>query len=428
MDHHLNQHPSHQHPSAHQCATHPMSSCDGFGRRRFLRLAAGTGLIAAGGPMLLAACSDRADDAGSDTTSPAAGDASLGALRIGYLPITDASPLLVAHATGALDAAGFDAADPTLLRSWADLVEAFQGGQVDVVHLLMPLAVRLRFGTDFPAKVVAWNHTNGSALTAAPRIATIADLAGETVAIPFWWSIHNVVLQKLLRANGLTPIIDGDPSAADGTVKLVILPPPDMVPALAAGSIAAFIVADPFNALAELGDAGRVLRFTGDVWRDHACCVTVVTEDFITGRGDAAQGLVNALAASQLTIAEDRPGAARLLADGGYLPQSVESIERALTHYATEEYLDSGAIVHPEWNAERIGFQPYPFESYTTSLIESLRDTLIDGDTAFLAGIDDRTAHRELIAEGLAKSAIDANGGPARFGLASYERLETIAP
>lgn len=400
-------------------------------RRRFLRLAAGTGLVAAASPALLAACGGTSSDtaptaSGAGTPSP--GTPSLGALNIGYLPITDASPLLVAHATGALTAQGFDAKNPTLFRSWADLVEAFQAEQVDVVHMLMPLALQLRFGAQLPVKVVAWNHTNGSALTAAERIATIDDLAGETVAIPFWWSIHNVVLQKLLRASNLTPIIEGDASKSDGTVKLVILPPADMVPALASGSIAAFIVADPFNALAEVNDAGRVLRFTGDVWRDHACCVTVVSENFLADRGPAGQSLVNALAASQLTITDDRSAAATLLSEGGYLPQPVAAIERALTHYVTEEYVPTGAIQNEDWGSERIGFQPYAFPSYTQELVSSLRETIIDGDTAFLAQIDDSTAHAELVAEGLAKSAIESNGGIERFKLASFERVETIAP
>ncbi|MEN9802150.1 MAG: hypothetical protein RLZ37_1275, partial [Actinomycetota bacterium] len=267
-------------------------------RRHFLKFVAGTGLLATTAPILLAACGGTSESGA--TTSLVAGTNPVvdrGAIRIGYLPITDASPLLVAHATGALTNEGFAADSPVLFRSWADLVEAFQAEQVDVVHLLMPLAVQLRFGAKLPVKVVAWNHTNGSALTAAERINSIADLAGETVAIPFWWSIHNVVLQKLLRANGLTPIISGDASRSDGTVKLVVVPPADMVPALASGSIAAFIVADPFNALAEVKDAGKILRFTGDVWRDHACCVTVVSENFLASGAEKGQGLVNALAA-----------------------------------------------------------------------------------------------------------------------------------
>lgn len=398
-------------------------------RRHFLKFVAGTGLLATTAPSVLAACGGSSQSGA--VTSLAAGTNPVvdrGAIRIGYLPITDASPLLVAHATGALTNEGFAADSPVLFRSWADLVEAFQAEQVDVVHLLMPLAVQLRFGAKLPVKVVAWNHTNGSALTAAERINSVADLAGETVAIPFWWSIHNVVLQKLLRANGLTPIIAGDASRSDGTVKLVVVPPADMVPALASGSIAAFIVADPFNALAEVKEAGKILRFTGDVWRDHACCVTVVSENFLASGAEKGQGLVNALAASQLAIADDRTAAAAILSDGGYLPQPLAAIERALTHYATEEYFESGAIVNREWSSERIGFQPFAFPSYTEKLVSSLKETLIDGDSSFLSALDATTAHSELVADGLARAAIEANGGLERFRLASFERVETIAP
>ena len=398
-------------------------------RRHFLKFVAGTGLLATTAPSVLAACGGSSQSGA--VTSLAAGTNPIvdrGAIRIGYLPITDASPLLVAHATGALTNEGFAADSPVLFRSWADLVEAFQAEQVDVVHLLMPLAVQLRFGAKLPVKVVAWNHTNGSALTAAERINSVSDLAGETVAIPFWWSIHNVVLQKLLRANGLTPIIAGDASRSDGTVKLVVVPPADMVPALASGSIAAFIVADPFNALAEVKDAGKILRFTGDVWRDHACCVTVVSENFLASGAEKGQGLVNALAASQLAIADDRSAAAAILSDGGYLPQPLAAIERALTHYATEEYFESGAIVNREWSSERIGFQPFAFPSYTEKLVSSLKETLIDGDSSFLSSLDTTTVHSELVADGLARAAIEANGGLERFRLASFERVETIAP
>ncbi len=394
-------------------------------RRDFLRVAGLTGLAVAGGSSFLAACGGGSSS--TDTTAASGVVPSLGALSVGYLPITDASPLLIAHANGALANQGFTPSDPVMFRSWADLVEAFQGGSVDVVHMLMPLAVQLRFGAQLPLKVVAWNHTNGSALTAAERINSVTDLAGETVAIPFWWSIHNVVLQKLLRANGIEPILQGDASKADKTTKLVVLPPADMVPALASGSIAAFIVADPFNALAETTEAGKILRFTGDVWRDHACCVTVVSEDFVA-KTDAAQGLVNALASAQLAITADRLAAAKQLSEGGYLPQPLPAIERALTHYVLDEYEPTGAIQNSEWGSERIGFQPYAFPSYTTELISALRETRIDGDSAFLANIDDATAHAELVQEGLAQSAIEANGGASAFGLASFERVETIAP
>lgn len=402
-----------------------------FDRRHVLRLAAGTGMALVGSSLLAACGSDDAPAAAPATTGDttrSSPPASLGTLRIGYLPITDASPLLIAHANGTFAAAGFDTPQPTLFRSWPNLVEAFQAGQVDVVHLLMPLAVQLRFGLGQPIKVLSWNHTNGSALTVAQTVSSVADLAGTTVAIPFWFSIHNVVLQQLLRANGLTPITGGTPSASDRTVRLLVLPPPDMPPALASGDIAGFIVADPFNALAETSGVGKVLRFTGDVWRDHACCVSVVREELVTDRPQAAQAIVDALTEAQLVLRQDRKGSARTLSEGGYLPQPLPAIERALTHYDLDEYRSAGAIQHPDWGAQRIDFQPLPFPGYTERLITELRSTVIDADTSFLGSIEPARAHQELVAVGFAEAAIDRHGGLGAFGLTATTRAEIVAP
>jgi len=106
-------------------------------------------------------------------------------LRIGYLPITDASPFLVARAKKFYAEEGLDVEQPKLFRAWPQLVEAFLAGQLDVIHLLAPTALMVRYGSKFPAKIVAWNHVNGSALTVAPGVNNLRDLAGKTVAIPF---------------------------------------------------------------------------------------------------------------------------------------------------------------------------------------------------------------------------------------------------
>ena len=76
-------------------------------------------------------------------------------VRIGYLPITDASPLLVAHARQLFEQQGLQVEAPRMFRSWAQIVEAFMAGQVNVVHLLSPMTVWARYGSQFPAKVVA---------------------------------------------------------------------------------------------------------------------------------------------------------------------------------------------------------------------------------------------------------------------------------
>ena len=50
-------------------------------------------------------------------------------VRIGYLPITDATPLLVAHGRKLFEAEGLHADKPRLFRSWAQVIEAFVSGR-----------------------------------------------------------------------------------------------------------------------------------------------------------------------------------------------------------------------------------------------------------------------------------------------------------
>ena len=166
--------------------------------------------------------------------SAASWSAKLGKLKIGYLPITDAAPLLIAKHGGHFKKAGIETHDPTLFRSWPALVEAFAAKQVDVIHVLMPLALQLKFAAKQDFKVLTWNHTNGSAITVAKSINEITDLAGKTVAIPHWFSLHNVILQQAFKTAGLKAIVKGDASSADKTVKLVPAAPADMPVQLAA--------------------------------------------------------------------------------------------------------------------------------------------------------------------------------------------------
>ncbi|MGH2383035.1 MAG: ABC transporter substrate-binding protein, partial [Candidatus Limnocylindria bacterium] len=359
----------------------------------------------------------------------ASGGGDVGALRIGYLPITDAAPLLLAHARGIYAELGLQAERPTLFRGWSQLAEAFQARQVDAVHILMPMAIWLRFAQGFPLKLVAWDHTGGSALTVGDEVGELEDLVGQTVAVPFWYSVHNVVLQLLLREAGITALTDGEASTADRSVKLVVMAPPDMPPALANGSIAGYIVADPFNAVAEVNGIGKVLRFTGDVWRDHACCVVVMHEDDVRDRPQFAQAVVSSVASAQLWAAANLSEAARVLsADGeNYLPQPLPAIERALTHYDHGEYVGTGAIEHADWETERIGFQPFPFPTYTTELVGLLKETSVEGETGFLDELEPATAHAQLVDDRFARQAITDLGGPAPFGLADgLSRTEQI--
>jgi NitT/TauT family transport system substrate-binding protein len=353
-------------------------------------------------------------------------------VRIGYLPITDSAPLLIAHANKLFEAEGLAAEKPRLFRSWAQVVEAFMAGQVNVVHLLSPITVWARFGAKFPARITAWNHMAGSALTVAPEIRSVAELGGKKVAIPFWYSIHNVVLQKILQQAGLKVVTVPKDRLEPREVALPVMAPADMGPALAQKAIAGFIVAEPFNAAAELKNIGRIQRFTSDVWNNHACCVVFQHQKDLDERPEWSQRVVNAIVRAQLWMRAHRGESAAILsaeAEGKYTPFPGPVLKRVLVPDARldEEYFASGANRHREWNHERIDFQPYPFPSYTEELVKALRDTAVEGDNAFLRTLDPQFAAKDLVDERFVRKAIEESGGLGAFGVSGgWTRQELI--
>ncbi|MFV0428475.1 MAG: ABC transporter substrate-binding protein [Arachnia sp.] len=337
--------------------------------------------------------------------APSAADQALLArpLRSGHLPITDASALLVAHERGLWQAAGLPSQAPALFRGWDALAQAFAVGELDVVHLLLPLAVQLRLASKAPMRVIGWGHTNGSALTVRPAITDTAQLAGATIAVPSWWSVHSVLTQRLLTGAGLRAVIGQRPRAAAGTVELVVLPPAEMVSALAQGGIAGFAVADPFNAVAEVQGIGRIHRFLGDVWRDHACCAIAVREDLIAEHPAAVQAIAHGLVAAQSWLSGHPHEAPALLSDGGYLPQPLPALSKVFERTAAEY---SSSISHPDWHGERLAFEAYPHRSYTEALVTLMQTSQIDGDTTFLDGLDPASVHDLLVDDRFVSAAL----------------------
>lgn len=403
----------------HQDAGAAGSVGGGLSRRRLLQIGAGAGIVAAASPFALRALSTRSPRSSAAGSAPP--------LRIGYLPITDAAPLLVASALGYYRDEQVAVDTPLRFRSWDAITEAFESGHLDAAHLLMPTVVELRFLRHLPVKIVAWNHMNGSALTVANHVNSIRDLDGTTVAIPFWYSIHNVTLQLLLEDAGLVVVPRGKPGR--GQVALSVMAPSDMVPALAGGNIGGYIVAEPFNAMAELKGVGKIARFTGDVWRNHACCVVVMHERFIDSHPEAATRFLRSLARAQLVCQHDHHRAVDTLTTGArpFLPEPVPSVTRTFDDYDLATYGPSGAIRHPQWNVDRIDFQPFPFASYTEEVVRRLQTTVLTPAPTFLAGLDPAAAHAELVDDRFARSAVHALGGPARFGLPSnLKRTEDI--
>ncbi len=344
-------------------------------------------------------------------------------VRIGYLPITDATPLLIAHANKYFEAEGLKAAHPAMIRSWSALSESFLSGKFNVVHLLLPIPIWMRYNMKSPVKIVAWDHLNGSALTVGTKtsIKSFSDLGGKRIAVPHWYSMHNVIVQMGIKKAGLKPVIKiHSDSLKSNEVNLLLLPPPEMPPALASGQIDGYIVAEPFNAVGEMKINARIMRFTGDIWKNHPCCVVVMKEELIKSNPVFTQKVVNAVVNAQKWVLHNLDKTAQILSQEGqgYLPVSRDILSRVFTHYSSEYYGTGNApraIHHPQWGLKRIGFQPYPFPSATQFIFRQMQETLVNGDNAFLKKYTPDFVSKDLVTYEFVKKAILQHGGPGAF-------------
>ena len=377
---------------------------------------------------------------GAGMTLPGAGVANMAVpddeiVRIGYLPITDATALLVAHGMGFFEDEGLKAEKPTLIRGWSPLVEGFTAGKFNLVHFLKPIPVWMRYNNGFPVKIMSWAHINGSALVVGKHVDAddFRGLAGKQVAVPYWYSMHNIVLQIALREAGLKPVIkDQKEPLAPDEVNLMIMPPPDMPPALAAKKIDAFIVAEPFNAFGELKAGGRMLRFTGDIWKNHPCCVVCMNENTVAEKPEWTQKVMNAIVRAEVYAQENKEEVARMMSKDGkrYLPMPADAVVRAMTYYDDQAYAKPDAIRHPEYGNGRIDFSPFPYPSATRMIVEAMNETLVGGDKTFLAGLDPQFVADDLVDYAHVKAAMAKYTGwekaPGVDPANPYERVEVV--
>jgi len=235
---------------------------------------------------------------------------------LGFIPLTDCAPLVVAQAKGFFAAEGLDVA---LSReaSWATIRDKVAVGALDAAHMLAPMALAATLGAGGePTPMIAplALNRNGSGVTVSTALAgalrridpaamaetpvTARALAGViaerraagapplTFAVVFPYSVHNYALRYWMSQAGVDP---------DRDVRIVVTPPPRMVEQLAAGVIDGFCVGAPWNAVARAEGIGEVLLRASDIWRDGPDKVFGMTRAWAEDHPDTLQAALRAL-------------------------------------------------------------------------------------------------------------------------------------
>lgn len=262
-------------------------------------------------------------------------------LRIGYVPLTDAAPLVVADALGLFTQQDVDVV-LSAEAGWAALRDKLAFGALDGAHLLGPLAIALAAGIGGLRRrltVTAGLARNGNTIILSQALAgslgtfdapldparfaealharAEEGLPPPTIAVVFPFSSHNYLLRHWLAAGGLDP---------DHDVRLVVVPPPRVARALAEGAIEGFCAGEPWGSQAVATGAGRFALATGDIWADHPEKVLAFAEGFAEQDEAAMLGVTTAViaAARWLDDPANRPEAVRILHDRVFpeLPRS----------------------------------------------------------------------------------------------------------
>jgi len=274
---------------------------------------------------------------------------------------------------------------------------------------------------------VAFNHTNVVAMLLAEGTEDIRNLGGQIVGCPTWWAPHTGIFQDVLRSAGLTPVVGKEKAdLKPNEVAFRVVAPPDMPEALRNGSIAGCTVSEPFGAVAENLSKARMIKMSGDVWRDHPCCQSVLLQGTIDEDPAWAEAVTTALYKAA-KWANDNPGElAQILGKdgGGYFPMPIPIVERAISKNDLETYgpQGTGAIMHTDWNVKRVGFTPYPFPSAFETNLALMRRTIVDSAAAMPAAFKDLTGTQvatEIVDYKLAEKGFLAAGGAPAFGLGS---------
>ena len=191
-------------------------------------------------------------------------------VTIGYLPSDHDSALFVADQQGLYKEKGIET-ELVQFNNGGDLMTAMASGKVDVGYVgISPVLSSVEKGV--PVKIIsaAQNEGSGVIVSSNSGINSAADLNGKNVATPGEASIQYVLLNILLKNNGLS--VDKVNASAMKT--------PSINDAIKSNTIDAGVTFQPFVSSSE-ADGNKVLMNSSQISPNHPCCVVVASQDLI---------------------------------------------------------------------------------------------------------------------------------------------------
>jgi len=287
------------------------------------------------------------------------------ALKIGFIPITCATPIIMAEPMGFYTKHGL-AVEVVKTAGWAVIRDKTLNKEYDASHMLaaMPLAISMGLGSQpVPFTVPAIENINGQGITLAMKHKEKRDpkdWKGFKFAIPFDYSMHNYLLRYFLAEHGLDP---------DTDVQLRSVPPPEMVANLRADNIDGFLAPDNICQRAIYDGVGFLHLLSKEIWDGHPCCSFAASREFISSAPNTFAALTRAIldATAYASSADHRKEIADAIAPANYLNAPPVVLEQVLTG----TYADGLGNIKKD--PHRVDFDPFPWNSFAVWMLTQMK-------------------------------------------------------
>ncbi len=225
------------------------------------------------------------------------------ALRLGFVPLTDCAPLVMAQELGLFKKFGLRV-ELSRELGWATIRDKIIHGELDAAHALaaMPVAATLGLGSiacDCLTALVL--NLNGNAITLSNDLWKRGVRDGKTLreeivrsrrekiyafGVVFPFSSHRHLLRRWFAAHGID---------SERDVRIVVVPPPQMAANLKAGHLDGYCVGEPWNSVAVQSRVGWIAATSSELDSQHPEKVLMVRSDFAAKRNDEHVALIAAL-------------------------------------------------------------------------------------------------------------------------------------
>ena len=274
-------------------------------------------------------------------------------LRLGIVPLCDAAPLIVAAERGFFAEQGLEV-QISREASWATIRDKVALGALDGAQMLatMPFSTSLGLGNLREPMVTALALSlGGNAITVSNDLfdrmraadpqameespltarALKAIIAGDraqgrgpmTFAMVYPFSTHTYEIRYWMAAAGIDP---------DRDVRLVVIPPPQMVANLSAGTIDGYCVGAPWNGVAASLGLGRTLITSQELWCGRVEKVLGMRQAWIDAHPQTHRAVLRAVlqAAQWADRTENRAEVAEIIAQPAYINAPLDVVRASL--------------------------------------------------------------------------------------------------